>query len=148
MNIPSGQESQQPPAPGRAMPQEVVQPQIQPQQVPETQPVPPAPPDVPTTNVHHSESAKMTFLLVMTIVLGLVAVIALVFALRMKKGPLLPFGSPPQPKEPMEKLVPVKETTPSKTTPRDFDPKEEVSKLDEFDLESIEEAYLNSALEE
>jgi len=141
MNIPSNQ-----PVP----PQPAQPPQPQPTPVPPqptpTQPAAPAP-EAYTTRIHTRHHTKMVFLMMVTVVLGLIAIISLVFALKMKGGSFILSTIPSAQEEVSEIVTEVEEETPI-TNPMQIDPGAEVSQLDKLDLEMIEEAYLDSTLEE
>jgi hypothetical protein len=105
--------------------------------------------DVSTTKIHTKEQTKLTFLLALTFVLGLISVLSLVFALKMGGNPLNFDFTRPAPADTEEEPAPQQEEEPA--PPKDsnkLDLEAEVSKLDEFDLEGIEDDYLDSKLEE
>lgn len=151
MNIPTNQQDQpagQQPPPQDPSPQMPEQPQPQP-----AQPTTPGA-DVPTTNIHSKEKTKMTFLLALTFVLGLVAVASLIFALKTGGNPfninlnnMIPSSQVDMGQEEAG-MEQEEETQPTPSDPKQLDPSAEVSELDDLNLEIIEESYLDSILEE
>ena len=117
MNIPSSQ------------PQEAVKPPPQ-----FTEPAP----------VNHEHQTKMTFLMVITIVLGLIAVVSLVFALKMKGTSLTNV----QEGATVEIEQEIEEAAPPVGSKDELDPETTVFELDKLHLELVEEDYLDSSLEE
>jgi len=127
MNIPSNQPA--PPQPAQPQPTPV-----QPQPAP-TQPTTPVVPEAYTTRIHTRHHTKMVFLMMITVVLGLIAIISLVFALKMKGGSFILSTIPSNREEVSEIVTEVEEETPI-TNPMQIDPGAEVSQLDKLDLEN------------
>ncbi len=143
MNIPSAEPEQ---------PQDVQVQAVQPlTEEPQTIPMPKAPAVIPVTNIHTHEQTKMSFLLALTIILGIVAVVSLVFALKMGGNPLnINFDQTKEetsiPKDTGQ--MPEEDNTPMQTDPTKLNPSLEVSEMDKLNLDAIENSYLDSSLEE
>jgi len=130
MNIPSNQ-------PG--------QPQSNPTQQAPAQPEQPKRPasTTHTTQMHTQPHNKMVFLIMVTLVFGIISVVSLLFALRMKNESPTPTSQ----EESTETVTEVAEEIPSVESGQ-FDPKAKILELNKLNLEMIEEAYLDSTLEE
>ncbi len=96
------------------------------------------------TPTNHEHQTKMTFLMVVTIVLGLIAIISLVFALKMRGTPF----TITQEETTVDIEQKMEEVTPPVGSKDELDPEAKVFELDKLHLELVEEDYSDSSLDE
>jgi len=130
MNIPSNQ-------PGQPQSNQPQQAPIQPEQPKRPVPTPQA------TQMHTQPHNKMVFLIMVTLVFGVISIVSLLFALRMKDETPIPTSQ----EETTDVVAEVAEEIPQLES-EIFDPKAKILELNKLNLEMIEEAYLDSTLEE
>ncbi len=96
-------------------------------------------------NLHPVHKKRMVVLLFITMVLGLVSIVSLLFALKMKGDSDFTFSF--EKKEPVEVVEVEKEKEPEPMKKSgEFDPVDVVQDLDNLKLEEIEQSYLDSGL--
>lgn len=115
------------------------------------QPEPAKPEDVgvetAVSEMHPVHKTKMNLLIVLTMFLGLVSILSLVFMIKIRDGGSLTFKFPQKNVAVVENDIPEStESVETEKSPEEFDPAELVRELDELKIQEIEKSYLDSGL--